>query len=94
MGFPSWEGQGPLDSVGSPSFIYAMAKSTPLQFDVPGMECDSCIASVTKAVHRIDPAAHVSADLASKRVVIGGKGEPHEFMRAIEDAGFDVQAAA
>jgi len=73
-----------------------MAKSTPVQFDVPSMDCDSCIESITKAVHKVDAAAQVSADLATKRVVIGtaaGK-EPHEFMQAVEAAGFDVQAAA
>jgi copper chaperone CopZ len=70
-----------------------MAKSTPLQFDVPDMECESCIESITKAVHKIEPGAHVSADLKSKRVVIGGEGEPHVFIKAIQDAGFEVKAA-
>jgi hypothetical protein len=35
----------------------------------------------------------VSADLKSKRVVIGGEGEPHVFIKAIQDAGFEVKAA-
>jgi copper chaperone CopZ len=70
-----------------------MAKSTPLQFDVPDMDCNSCVESITKAVHKIDPDASVSADLDSKRVVIGGEGEPHVFIKAIQDAGFEVKAA-
>ena len=40
-----------------------MANSTPLQFDVPDMDCDACVASITKAVQRVDPKASVSADL-------------------------------
>lgn len=71
-----------------------MAKSTPIQFDVPDADCQACIDSITQAVHRIDPEAEVTVDLESKRVVIGGKGEPHEFMQAVQDAGFDVKAAA
>jgi copper chaperone CopZ len=70
-----------------------MANSTPLQFDVPDMDCDACVASITKAVQRVDPMASVSADLATKRVVIGAKGEPHEFIAAIEDAGYTVKSA-
>jgi copper chaperone CopZ len=70
-----------------------MPKSTPLQFDVPDMDCESCVASITQAVQRVHADASVSVDLATKRVVIGGEGEPHEFMSAIEDAGFTVKPA-
>jgi copper chaperone CopZ len=94
MGFPSWEGQGRLEFGAVSALFQFMPKSTPLQFDVPSMDCESCIESITKAVHKIDPEASVSADLATKRVVIGGDGEPHDFIRAIQNAGFDVQAAA
>jgi len=58
------------------------------------MDCDSCVQSITKAVHRLDPKAHVAADLATKRVVIGSDGQPHDFIAAIEAAGFIVNAAA
>ncbi len=71
-----------------------MANSTPLQFDVPDMDCEACIASITKAVQRLDPKASVSADLATKRVVIGADGESHDFIAAIEDAGYTVKPAA
>jgi copper chaperone CopZ len=70
-----------------------MANSTPLQFDVPDMDCDACVASITKAVQRVDPKASVSADLATKRVVIGTEGESHEFIAAIEDAGYTVKSS-
>ena len=70
-----------------------MAGSTPMQFDVPEIHCQACADSIAAAVHRVDPAAKVSVDLATKRVVIGGKGETQDFMQAIEDAGYDVKAA-
>jgi copper chaperone CopZ len=71
-----------------------MAQSTPVQFDVPDMDCAACVRSITEAVHRVDADAQVSADLKTKRVVIGGEGEAHDFMAAIEGAGFTVKAAA
>ena len=70
-----------------------MAMPTPLQFDVPDMDCQSCVKSITAAVHRVDAHAHVSADLKTKRVVIGGESEAHAFVSAIEAAGFTVKAA-
>ncbi len=70
-----------------------MPESTPLQFDVPDMDCESCIRSITEAVQKLDPKAHVSADLATKRVVIGSGGDVHDFVTAIEGAGFTVNAA-
>jgi len=72
----------------------AMPDSTPLQFDILDMDCQSCVKSITEAVQRVDAKASVSADLETKRVVIGGAGDPHEYMAAIEGAGFTVQAAA
>jgi copper chaperone CopZ len=71
-----------------------MAKSTPLQFKVPDMDCQSCIASIETAVHKVDADAHIAADLETKRVIIGSdKAEAHQIMEAIEKAGFEIEAA-
>jgi len=71
-----------------------MAKSTPLQFKVPDMDCQSCISSIEKAVHGIDANASVAADLKTKQVIIGSENaEAHEMIAAIENAGFEVEAA-
>ena len=56
------------------------------------MECQACVEVITQAARRVDPNAHVSADLATKRVVIGGGGDPQDYVQAIEDAGYDVKA--
>jgi copper chaperone len=69
-----------------------MAESTPLQFTVPDMDCESCIAAITTAVRRIDAQASIAADLETKHVVIGSTVEAHEVAAAIEDAGFTVKA--
>lgn len=71
-----------------------MAKSTPLQFKVPDMDCKSCVASIESAVHRIDADAHVAADLQTKHVIVGSdSAEAHQIIEAIEKAGFEVEAA-
>jgi len=71
-----------------------MPKSTPIQFKVPDMDCQSCIDSIESAVHKLDPEAHVSADLETKLVIIGtGHPEVHELMAAIRSAGFEIEAA-
>jgi len=58
------------------------------------MDCESCVASIKSAVHKIDADAHVAADLATKRVVIGTEtAAAHEIMQAIEQAGFEIKAA-
>jgi copper chaperone len=63
-----------------------------LTFDVPDMDCGSCVRAITAAVHRLDAAASVDADLAAKRVRIG-TDSALDFAKAIEAAGFTAVAA-
>jgi len=70
-----------------------MAESTPLQFDVPDMERESCVALIKSAVRRVDPTAHVMADLHTKRVVVGSEASAPDIAEAISSAGFAVAAA-
>ena len=71
-----------------------MPNSTPLQFDVPEVHCQACVDAVTAAVRQVDPGAAVSVDLDTKRVVIGSASEAQDLVRAIEEAGYEVKAAA
>jgi copper chaperone CopZ len=82
-----------LDSTQAHPLISPMAQSTPVQFEVPEIHCDGCVRAITRAVQKLDPAASVSADLATKRVVIGGTHEAHDYAAAIEAAGYTLQAA-
>lgn len=62
-----------------------------LSFSVPDMDCGSCVRAITEAVHRLDAAASVSADLATKVVTIGTESQA-DFAKAIEAAGFTATA--
>jgi copper chaperone CopZ len=70
-----------------------MAQSTPLQFIVPDMSCESAVASIRISVRRLDQDASVAADLATKQVIVGSTRGADEIAHAIEDAGFTVKAA-
>lgn len=62
----------------------------PQTFTVPDMDCQSCVRSITEAVHRLDATAQVEIDLSTKLVRITGK--ERNFAPAIEAAGFTVAA--
>ncbi len=66
---------------------------TKLKFVVPDMDCQSCVRSITAAMHQVDAKAEVSADLESKRVTVSGTGSAAAFAAAIEDAGFTATPA-
>ncbi len=42
-----------------------------MKFNVPDMTCGHCVATITRAVKAVDPAAAVKADLAGKTVTVG-----------------------
>jgi copper chaperone CopZ len=71
-----------------------MAESTPLQFEVPDMDCEACVRAITEALHEVDPKAEVVADLTTKRVMIGAAIDAGRAAEAIEAAGYTPQAAA
>jgi copper chaperone len=62
-------------------------------FTVPDIHCDACIRSLTAAARELDPAAEVSADLATKRVTVRSAASHAAVAAAFEDAGFVVEAA-
>jgi copper chaperone len=63
------------------------------RFTIPDMDCEGCVASITKAVHRIDASATVQADLKTKLVEIQSAEGDQALKSAIDDAGYTVQAA-
>ena len=69
-----------------------MADSPTLQFKIPDMDCQSCVTSITAAIHRVAPNTAVTANLTSKMLTIGGSGDLHAYMQAVQDAGFTVEA--
>ncbi|MDR3521294.1 MAG: heavy metal-associated domain-containing protein [Acidocella sp.] len=71
-----------------------MTQAAPHQFDVPDMDCSGCVASIERAVHKLDAAATVDANLTTKRVVVDSAAATADIKAAIEGAGYDVKTAA
>jgi copper chaperone len=63
------------------------------RFTIPDMDCDGCIASITRAVQKLDAGASVRADLATHVVEIASSAPQAELKAAIDAAGYTVQAA-
>ncbi|MCB0990715.1 MAG: heavy-metal-associated domain-containing protein [Acidimicrobiales bacterium] len=63
--------------------------SDTIVFDVPGMSCGHCVASITKEVQSVDGVQSVDVDLDTKKVTVVG-GERGALVAAIDEAGFDV----
>ncbi len=59
-----------------------------MKFNVPDMTCGHCVASVTKAVKALDPAAEVKADLASKTVSVETALPAAAVAMALDQAGY------
>ena len=67
-----------------------------MDFNVQGMSCGHCAASVTRAVEAAIQGAKVEVDLAAALVRVQGAapGQRASIVQAIEDAGYDVVPAA
>lgn len=63
-----------------------------LRFQVEGMSCGHCAASVTKAVQAVEPKAQVDVDLAAGSVTVQGSDRRDPIVAAIEEAGYKVAA--
>ncbi len=64
-----------------------------MEFIVDDMTCGGCVASLTRAVRRVDPGATVEADLATRRLTVGTERPLAEIAEAIGKAGFESRAA-
>ena len=64
-----------------------------IEIRVGGMSCGHCVAAVTRAIRRLDPAAEVSVDLASGRVSVAGALAREAVQSAVEAAGYTVETA-
>lgn len=57
-------------------------------FQVDGMSCGHCVASVTRALQALDPAAKITVDLAAGRVAFLGEASPTAVVAALDEAGY------
>lgn len=65
-----------------------------IQFQVEGMSCGHCVSAITKAVHAVDPAAQISADVPTQAVKVESAADRSALQQAIEGAGYPVKSAA
>ncbi len=63
---------------------------TTIELTVPSMACSACSATITKAIQAVDPAASVTADLATKRLRVETIQPEATVRQAIEAAGYPV----
>ena len=59
-----------------------------MKFNVPDMTCGHCVATITKAVKAVDPAAEVKADLGTKTVTVESGLPAAALAKALDEAGY------
>jgi len=64
--------------------------SKPLRLALRGMTCGACVASVDKALKRVNGVEQVSVNLPDRSAEITGKANPQALIKAVQDAGFDA----
>lgn len=58
-------------------------------YEVQGMTCGGCAASVTRAIQRVIPGVEVDVQLAGGHVTVKGAHDEALVREAVEGAGFD-----
>ena len=59
-----------------------------MEFSVPAMSCSHCINVITQAIHSVDPAAQVKADLDSHTVEVTSASSREALADALAQAGY------
>lgn len=62
----------------------------PMQLQVPKIACASCVETVTKAVHSLDPNARIEVDIKNKIVNVETQKPETAVREAIASAGYPV----
>jgi copper ion binding protein len=65
-----------------------------VSFEVQGMSCEHCVASITSAVSALPGVTGVDIALAAGTVRVEGTADRQAVTAAIEDAGYDVASGA
>ncbi len=65
-----------------------------LTLHVPAMSCGHCAGRIEKAVHGVDSAATVNADIAAATVAITSSASADAIRAAVEAAGYPNTIAA
>ncbi len=61
------------------------------RFQVDGISCSKCVATITDAIRKIDQQAEINASIENQEVDVETSLPPHVVERAIVDAGYPVR---
>jgi copper chaperone len=64
-----------------------------MKFEIKNMTCGGCARNVTNAVQAVDPAAHITTDLARRSVEIQTDRSASAIAAALARAGYPVVEA-
>jgi len=64
-----------------------------MRFRIDNMTCGGCARSVTRTIHKMDPAAKVDIDLETHLVEVTSERPQSEVARALEAVGYPPVAA-
>lgn len=72
------------------------AEGTATVYDVSGMTCGHCKATLTKEIGALEGVLAVDVDLAAGRVTVTTAGEPDDALLAevVDDAGYELTGRA
>jgi copper chaperone len=59
-----------------------------MEFHIHDMTCDGCVRGVRAAIRSVDPAADVTADLATRQVRVASQAPREQLVAALSEAGF------
>ena len=59
-----------------------------IELTLPDMTCGHCAKTVTATVQRLDPAARLTIDLPSHKVVIDSEQPSQAFVAALSEEGY------
>ena len=59
-----------------------------MKFNVPDMTCGHCAKTVTATVQQVDPAAQLTIDLPTHKVVIESQLPQQAFAAALTEGGY------
>lgn len=69
--------------------VSAMTK----EYNIKGMNCPHCQATVTKSIAAVDGVKQVDVNLSTGKAVVEGEHDPEAVITAVRSAGFDAEKA-
>lgn len=60
------------------------------EYNIKGMNCPHCQATVTKSIAAVDGVKQVDVNLSTGKAVVEGRHNPDDVINAVRSAGFDA----